>query len=51
MGVTEAGIFGDILCARMRMRKVAALVTDGVMRDGAGCEGTALPIWCSGVAA
>ena len=51
MGVTEAGIFGDILCARMRKRGVAALVTDGVMRDGAGCEATGLPIWCSGVAA
>jgi regulator of RNase E activity RraA len=51
MGVTEAGIFGDILCARMRKRGVAALVTDGVMRDGVGCEGTGLPIWCSGVAA
>src|SRR5919206_5328133 len=33
MGVEEAGIFGDILCARMRKRGVAALVTDGVMRD------------------
>src|SRR5919112_3023846 len=51
LGVTEAGIFGDILCARMRKRGVAALVTDGVMRDGIGCEGTGLPIWCSGVAA
>ena len=51
MGVTDAGIFGDILCARMRKRGVAALVTDGVMRDGVGCEGTGLPIWCSGVAA
>jgi regulator of RNase E activity RraA len=51
MGVTEAGIFGDILCARMRKRGVTGLVTDGVMRDGVGCEGTGLPIWCSGVAA
>jgi regulator of RNase E activity RraA len=51
LGVTEAGIFGDILCARMRKRGVAALVTDGVMRDGVGCEGTGLPIWCSGDAA
>src|SRR5918997_2448428 len=51
MGVTDAGIFGDILCARMRKRGVAALVTDGVMRDGVGCDGTGLPIWCSGVAA
>src|ERR671913_36770 len=51
LGVTEAGIFGDILCARMRKRGVAALVTDGVMRDGAGVESTGLPVWCSGVAA
>src|SRR6201996_2432548 len=33
MGVTDAGIFGDILCARMQKRGVAALVTDGVVRD------------------
>src|SRR6202171_2030567 len=33
MGVTDAGIFGDILCARMSKRGVAALVTDGVVRD------------------
>src|ERR671913_2626376 len=29
MGVTDAGIFGDILCARMKRCGVAALVTDG----------------------
>ncbi|HYY85053.1 MAG TPA: ribonuclease activity regulator RraA [Beijerinckiaceae bacterium] len=51
MGVTDAGVFGDILCARMHMRGVAALVTDGVVRDGAGVEGTGLPVWCAGVAA
>jgi regulator of RNase E activity RraA len=51
MGVTEAGVFGDILCARMHKRGVAALVTDGVVRDGAGVEGTGLPVWCAGVAA
>src|SRR5450755_3894634 len=33
MGITDAGIFGDILCARMVKRGVAALVTDGVVRD------------------
>src|SRR6476620_9421731 len=27
--VTDAGIFGDILCGRMHRRQVAALVTDG----------------------
>src|SRR3984885_709606 len=51
MGITDAGIFGDILCARMKVRGVAALVTDGVVRDVAGVLGTGLPIWCKGVAA
>ena len=51
MGVTSAGIFGDILSARMKMRKVAGLVTDGVMRDLDGVLGTGLPVWCNGTAA
>ncbi|EHP38530.1 hypothetical protein OR16_36735 [Cupriavidus basilensis OR16] len=51
MGVTDAGIFGDILCARMRKRGVAGLVTDGVVRDVAGVLGTGLPVWCQGTAA
>jgi regulator of RNase E activity RraA len=51
MGVTDAGIFGDILCARMARRGVAALITDGVVRDVAGVLGTGLPVWCQGVAA
>jgi len=51
MGVTDAGIFGDILCARMVKRRVAALVTDGVVRDLEGVLGTRLPVWCSGYAA
>jgi regulator of RNase E activity RraA len=51
MGVTDAGIFGDILCARMKQRGVAGLVTDGVVRDVAGVLGTKLPVWCQGGAA
>ena len=51
MGVTDAGIFGDILCARMAKRQVAALVTDGVVRDAEGVLGTGLPVWCRGAAA
>lgn len=51
MGVTDAGIFGDILCARMQKRGVAALITDGVVRDVAGVLDTSLPVWCRGVAA
>lgn len=51
MGVSDAGIFGDILCARMKKRGVAALVTDGVVRDVAGVRATGLPVWCNGEAA
>jgi regulator of RNase E activity RraA len=50
-GVTDAGIFGDILCARMQQRGVAALITDGVVRDVHGVLGTHLPVWCQGAAA
>jgi regulator of RNase E activity RraA len=51
MGVQDAGIFGDILCARMAKRGITALVTDGVVRDVQGVLGTNLPVWCSGAAA
>jgi regulator of RNase E activity RraA len=51
MGISSAGIFGDILCARMKKRGVAALVTDGVVRDLAGVLGTGLAVWCRGAAA
>ncbi len=51
MGITDAGIFGDILCARMQKRGVTALITDGVVRDVAGVLGTGLPVWCQGAAA
>jgi regulator of RNase E activity RraA len=51
MGVTDAGIFGDILCARMNIRKVSALVTDGAVRDADGVVKSKLPVWCSALAA
>jgi regulator of RNase E activity RraA len=51
MGVTDAGIFGDILCARMQVRGVAGLVTDGVVRDVTGVLASGLPVWCQGAAA
>jgi regulator of RNase E activity RraA len=50
MGVTDAGIFGDILCARMQKRGVSALVSDGVVRDIDGVTATGLPVWCQGTA-
>jgi regulator of RNase E activity RraA len=51
MGVTDAGIFGDILCARMAQRKIKALVTDGVVRDLEGVRASGLPVWAQGTAA
>lgn len=50
-GEETAGVMGDILTARMRKRGVAAMVTDGVMRDSAGVRAVGLPIWCNGNAA
>ncbi len=50
-GIVDGGIFGDILCARMAKKGIAALVTEGAVRDGAGVRGTTLPVWCSGEAA
>jgi regulator of RNase E activity RraA len=32
----------------MKKRGVAALITDGVVRDVAGVLGTGLPVWCQG---
>ncbi len=51
MGIESAGIFGDILTARMVKRGVTALVTDGVVRDKVGVLKSKLPVWCKGVAA
>ena len=51
MGVTTAGIFGDILVMRMAKRGVTALVTDGVIRDKHGCLKANMPIFCQGTAA
>jgi regulator of RNase E activity RraA len=51
LGVDDAGVFGDILCARMAKRGVAAMITDGVVRDVSGVLSTGLAVWCNGVAA
>jgi len=50
-GEDAAGVMGDILAARMKKRGVAAMVTDGMMRDAAGVKAVGLPIWCNGTAA
>lgn len=51
MGVKDAGVWGDLLCARMARRGVAALVTDGAVRDLAGVLGSGLAVWAAGAAA
>lgn len=51
MGIRDAGVWGDILCARMARRGVAALLTDGVVRDLHGVLGTGLKVWAAGTAA
>jgi regulator of RNase E activity RraA len=50
-GHAGAGIFGDILTARMVKRGVAGLVTDGAVRDLEGVLSSGLPVWCQGIAA
>ncbi|MDW8444296.1 MAG: ribonuclease activity regulator RraA [Acetobacteraceae bacterium] len=50
-GITRAGIFGDILCARMKRRGIAGLVTEGAVRDAAGVRATGLAVWCAAEAA
>ena len=49
--VADAGVFGDILTARMRQRGVAGLVTDGGIRDSSGVLDCGLPVWCASAAA
>ncbi|WP_137389492.1 ribonuclease activity regulator RraA [Rhodoligotrophos defluvii] len=50
-GIDDCGILGDILCARLRLRGVAGLVSDGPVRDAAGVIATGLPVWARGAAA
>lgn len=50
MGVVDAGVAGDVLCARMARRGVVGLVTDGAIRDVVGVEQSGLPVWSRGAA-
>ena len=50
-GELGAGTFGDILAARMKVRGVAAVVSDGAVRDHAGVAATGLNLWGAGAAA
>ena len=50
-GETGAGVIGDILTARLQERGVAAVVSDGPVRDGVAVAAGVLPIFCPGFAA
>ena len=45
-GDTSAGMAGDILVARLKVRKVEALVMDGGMRDVEACAKFKFPVFC-----
>lgn len=49
-GETTCGGLGDIMVAALAVRGVAALVTDGAMRDGEAIAAGSLPVFCNGVA-
>ncbi len=51
MGVTDAGIFGDILCERIRFREVAGLINRRRHPRPRRVLRTNLPVWCQGTAA
>ncbi len=46
-GNLTAGVLGDILAERLRVRGVAGLVTDGAVRDSSDLETINLPIYCA----
>jgi regulator of RNase E activity RraA len=48
MGREDAGILGDVICARLKAVGVAGVVCDGAMRDVAEIRGLGLPLFCKG---
>jgi regulator of RNase E activity RraA len=50
-GEQRAGVLGDILMLRLKMRGAMAVVADGPMRDAAELVAMDFPIFCSGAAA
>lgn len=50
-GEDGAGVAGDILVQRLKVRGAAALVTDGAVRDAEGLFAIGFPIFCKGAAA
>ena len=50
-GDTRAGVLGDILVLRLKIRGAIAVVADGPMRDAAELMAMDFPIFCNGAAA
>ena len=48
-GFATAGMVGDLVIGMARNKGVAALVTDGMVRDRDGIVGVGLPVFCRGV--
>jgi regulator of RNase E activity RraA len=46
MGREDAGILGDVICARLKALGVAGVVCDGAMRDLAEIRALGLPMFC-----
>jgi len=51
LGNGEVATLGDILAERLRVRGVAACVTDSATRDAEAVVATGFPVWCRGRAA
>ena len=51
LGNRNVGTLGDILAERLRVRGVAACVTDSAVRDAEAVVATGFPVWCGGRAA
>jgi len=47
----SVGSVGSILAARLKVRGVAGMVSDGPVRDSASIAATGLPLYCAGAAA
>lgn len=50
-GVTEVGVYGEILMTRLMKRHVTAVVCDGAMRDVEALSRMDMPVFCKGGAA
>ena len=51
LGNSNVGTLGDILAERLRVRGVAACVTDSAVRDAEAVVASGFPVWCGGRAA